>query len=520
MEKNEPQFNLVREKWVPIAGKERASLGDLFIDASLPRFGGNAIEKISLLKLALAIAQASGTPEDNTAWRNLGSTGLAAQAMAYLAKHEDEFWLYGDRPFLQMRAISDAEEVPYGALQPEIATGNTTVLIQSQIERTCSPEEVAVLLVTLMNFAQGGKKADNSVVLSTGYHGKSNEKGNPSTAKAGPALGFLGYLHSFLLGSSIQETIWLNLLTQRDIEGMSYLSEGLGRAAWEAMPIGEDDLIARKLRESYLGRLVPLSRFVLFTSKGVHYSEGIPFPGHKEGAHDPSIAVSAGSDRKALWTNPDLRPWRQLPALLSFFDATSTDQFDCRLLRIAIPRASQELPCFALWSGGLKVSSNAGEQYVSGLDDFVESEVLLSSAWMEAVWFQRLKIEMEDLKTLSKSLYGSIASYFKTLKAEGKEIAAKASGVFWEDCESIFPELVVACGESSDGNLFAKRKQFARFAEECYDRACPRESARQIEAWAAHRILTYHYVNPAAVPTPKAAKASRSGTKRKTKNKG
>lgn len=502
---DENRFNLVHERWVPIAGKERVSLEELFLDTSLPGFGGNAIEKISLLKLTLAIAQAACTPEDDGAWRSIGPDGVAVRAVAYLSEHEKDFWLYGKHPFLQMPAIASAEKVPYGALQPMIATGNTTVLFQSQIERSYSDEELALLLVTLMNFAHGGKKTDNSIVLSPGYQGKTSDKGKPSTGKSGPALGYYGYLHSFLVGKILRETIWLNLLTLEDIKGMPFLSEGLGRPTWERMPAGEDDSLARKSRESYLGRLVPLSRFVLFDVDGIHYSEGISFPSHLEGAQDPSVAVSSTAGRHALWTNPDQRPWRQLPALLSFFDATSNDSFDCRLMRVAIPRASIQVPFFSLWSGGLRVHVAMGEQNVRGLDDFVESEVLLSSSWLDKSWFQKLKLEMEALKTLSKSLYGSIASYFKGLKADGTEVAAKASDSFWKTCEGIFQELVDACGSATGEDLAAIRKHFALFAEECYDLVCPRASARQIEAWAAHRLSTYRYLNSSGGGKPATA---------------
>jgi len=57
-------------------------------------------------------------------------------------------------------------------------------------------------------------------------------------------------------------------------------------------------------------------------------------------------------------------------------------------------RARKTIPCFGIWSGGLRVSSNAGEQYAGGSDDFVESETLLSSDWLGDPWFLRLKSEM------------------------------------------------------------------------------------------------------------------------------
>ncbi len=421
---------------------------------------------------------------------------MASKTVAYLTSHEDEFWLYGGRPFLQMPAIHKAHKVSLGALLPMIATGNTTILLQSQMEGSYSDAEIAVLLVTIENFALGGKKTDNSVVLSPGYRSKTNEKGKPSTGKSGPSLGYLGYLHTFLLGASVLESIWLNMMTHEDIAGMGYLSAGLGMPVWERMPAGEDDPVARSARESYLGRLVPLCRFVLLDGASIHYSEGIGYPGHKDGAQDISVAVSPGADKKALWTDPDKRPWRQLPALLSFYDATSTDGFDCRLLRIAIPRIASVGWNFSLWSGGLKVSSNAGEQYASGGDDFVESEVLLNASWLGATWFHRLKNEMDALSDLGKAVFGAVASYYRSLNAEGKGPASKATEGFWNDCESVFARLNEACGSNGTSELAGIRVHIARIAEARYDGACQRESARQIEAWAAHRISTWRYLHP------------------------
>jgi CRISPR system Cascade subunit CasA len=486
-------FNLVREPWIPIAGRDRVSLAELFASTSLPALGGNAIEKISLLKLALAVAQTAATPEDDAEWAKSGFRGIGERSCSYLEDHVDDFWLRSDRPFLQVPAIAEAEQISLGAAQPMIAAGNSTIFFESQIERDYSDPEIAVLLVTLMNFALGGKKTDNTVVLSKGYMGKTKENGKPRTGTSGPSLGFLGYLHNFLLGRSVLETVWLNLLTKTDIEGMAFFGKGLGRPIWERMPGGEDDEIARISRDSYLGRLLPLSRFVLLAGEGLHYSGGITYPSHKEGAQDVSIAVTSDSDRKALWTDPDKRPWRQLPSLLAFFKSQSENDFDCRLLRVAIPRAAKAGAPFRIWSGGLRVSSNAGEQYVSGRDDFLESEIELDPNWLGEAWFQRLKLEMDALEDQGKGLFRSVLAYGAALKADTAGHAAKATEGFWSDCESIFQELVTSCGDGEGARREALRKRIARIAEAKYDETCPRDSARQFEAWAEHRISTSRY---------------------------
>src|SRR5690606_11842483 len=149
-----------------------------------------------------------------------------------------------------------------------------------------------------------------------------------------------------------------------------------GAAPWEQMPAGESCVLAEALKSSITGRLIPLSRFCLLAENGLHYSEGIVHLGYKEGVIDPSISVDfSAKDPKAIWTDPEKRPWRLLTALLSFFSQTDNKGFDCYQLRLNMRRAIQRIPVIGIWSGGLRVSNNAGEQYVSGSDDFVESMI-------------------------------------------------------------------------------------------------------------------------------------------------
>jgi len=315
---------------------------------------------------------------------------------------------------LQLPAIASAKVQPFGAVLPEISTGNTTVLSQVQVQQEVDDGDKALLLLTLMGFSLSGKKTDNSVVLTPDYSGKRNEKGKPSTGKPGPALGHMGLLHSFLIGENLWSTIWLNLLTSPQIEQTNLYPEGLGQAPWECMPEGEGCPEAMKLKQSLMGRLLPVSRFCLLTEDGLHYSEGIAHPGYKEGVVDPSMAINySGKEPKALWVNPEKRPWRELTALLGFFDQSDAQGFQSWQLRHSLDRARDVTDEFAIWSGGLRVSSNAGEQYASGSDDFVESQVWLDSDMLEASWFGQLKMEMDALDGLAKNLYGRVQGFSK-----------------------------------------------------------------------------------------------------------
>lgn len=497
----ENRFNLIDQPWLPVAGVGRVSLRQIFENPQYRSLGGNPVERIALMKLLLAIAQAAATPADEQGWRTQGAEGLARSCLAYLDRWHERFYLYGEQPFLQMPAIRAAALQSYGAVLPEVSTGNTTVLNHGQVERSLDDGEKALLLISLMGFALSGKKTDNSVVLTPGYAGKRNDKGKPSSSKPGPAVAHMGLLHSFLIGSNLQETLWLNLLTTQQVGQAAIFPQGIGTAPWEKMPNGEDCPVAQELRESLMGRLVPLCRFCLLAEDGLHYSEGLAHAGYKDGVCDPSVAIDhSGKEPKALWVDPEKRPWRELTSLLGFIEQSGRQGFQSLQVRAGLGRARDVTEAFAIWSGGLRVSSNAGEQYASGSDDFVESQVWLHSAMLGEPWFFQLKAEMDALGDLAKGLYGRVMAFFKEQKVDGGKLAAQASTMFWQLCERHFQQLVDAC--EPDGQGAEQRHQlrltFAGYVQQAYDHFCPKETARQLDAWAKCRPNNSKYLTQEA----------------------
>jgi CRISPR system Cascade subunit CasA len=470
-------YNLIDEPWIPMVDAGLTSLKDVFSNNIYRGLGGNPVQKIAITKLLLAIAQAACTPEDDDDLVSLGASGLAQKCLAYLAVWHERFYLYGDQPFLQIPEIKAAAMQSYGAVLAEVSTGNTTVLTQSQTEKPLTNADKAMLIVQLMGFALGGKKVDNSVVLSDGCQNKS------PAAKPGPSVGFLGFLHSFLQGQNVLETLWLNIFTKSQVASMDVYSQGVGTAPWEVMPTSEDCVVATALKFSLMGRLLPISRFCLFTENGLHYSEGILHPDYKGGGVDPSVSINYGGKvPRVLWADPDKRPWRMLTSMLAFFSRSSGDGFDCPQLRLNMARAVSHTKTIGVWSGGLRVSNNAGEQYVTGFNDFVESIIWLNCGWLGEIWFANLQQEMEELNNLSKIVYRATMGYFKNQNMDGKGLAARAGGVFWEQCNGHFQALVNACYNTDDAHNM--RKIFARIACVSYDTYCLNDTARQMDSWA------------------------------------
>jgi CRISPR system Cascade subunit CasA len=494
----ERHFNLVDEPWIPVVDFGRISLRQLFSDDRYRRLSGNPVQKIALLKLLLSIAQAACTPDDDDEWKALGSRGLANRCLDYLQCWHDRFWLYGEHPFLQMPTISKAAVQSFSAVSPEIATGNTTLLNQSQKGQPLDDADKALLLVCLAGFALAGKKTDNRVVLTPGYTGKQNDKGKPSSGRAGPSLEFLGLLHSLYMGETLLETLWFNLLTCEDLSGFNHFSEGVGTAVWERIPEGEDCEIAQRLKSSLQGRLVPLCRFCLLSDAGLHYSEGIQHPSYRDQVVDPTVSVNFSKKKpQVLWANPEKRPWREIASLLGFLQTDNNNTFQTLQLSATLPRIRQGDAVIALWCGGLRVSSNAGEQYASGTDDYVESETQLHTARLGSIGFEHLKLEVSRLESLAKILYGSVCAYFKHMGMsleDAKSPAEQTTHRFWQLCERNFQQLVNLSFNDPEA-LGTLRRHYAGYLWETYDKICPRETARQIEGWAAHRPNAGKYLS-------------------------
>lgn len=487
------RFNLVDEPWIPVADFGLASLKQIFSDSSIRTLNTNPVQKIALMKLLLAIAQAAFTPNNNKEWIEIGFEGMAKKTVSYLDEKRDLFFLYGAKPFLQMKEISSAKKQGYGAVHLYIASGNNTVLNQSQVDRELTDAEKAQLLIFLMGFAPGGKQTDNSIVLSKNYNGKN------SSGKPGSLLGSRGYLHTLLTGKNMIETLWLNILTKEQISDIRFFSSGIGVPPWEKMPVGEDCETARKLKSSYMGRLVPMSRFVLFKENDLHYSEGIAHPELKEGGFDPTIAVDfSTSTPKVLWVDPEKRPWRQLVAMLSFFSSERRKSFDCRQLKFGLIRVREAVKEFGIWSGGINLSNKAGEQYATGNNDFVESEITLYSKSLGYPWFSKLKDEMNALEDLSNIIDKAIKGYYRKLKADRKttsKLATLATNLYWQLCEQNFQDLLDACDDNTGIVTKDLRQVFAKFVNKAYNAYCPQDTARQLDAWASNRPFINKYLN-------------------------
>lgn len=271
-------------------------------------------------------------------------------------------------------------------------------------------------------------------------------------------------------------------------------SAGIGTPPWEKMPLGEDCPVAQALKNSLMGRLVPLNRFCLLAQNGMYYCEGISYDSYADGSFEPTqfIGHKEGQSDKfeTLWADPDKKPWRSLTSLLSFLENNTTNRKTCPQLELGVRRCSKLMQGVTIWSGGQRFTSKAGEQYMSGSDDAVESIIRLEAEDIQGdLWFSNFSLEISNLEKYAQKLYSAVLHYYADCHAEdkGKTLAKKACASFWQEAEPLLQELIEA---SAPGNSVATvRKKYRLLVQKIYNLSCPRETATQLMNWAKNRIV-------------------------------
>jgi len=492
----ENRFNLIDEPWIPIVDVGQVSLRQLFSHPEYRALGGNPVQKIALTKLLLSIAQSAYTPEDDEEWAALRPSGLAEKCLNYLDQWHDRFFLYGEKPFLQMPLLASSIQSEKGknpvsigySYYPSLPSENNTILTQSNIIRELTPPERAIFVITQMNMA-----LKTSAVIK-----ELKGRGKISCASSGPSVGGgSGYVQSYLIGLSMLETLWMNMVTQEKIEQSPQWGEGLGTPPWERPLESQNCEAAEKLKLSYMGCLVGMSRFMLLEESTIYLAEGVQYPNYKDGWFEPSVSADMSSKEiKPLLLNVQKKPWRELTSLLSFVTATSQKGYDCMQIRHGFERLKNWKNPVGVWSGGLKVTYSMKDQKCKADDDFIESYVVLPAPNLitgeDSKWFNALSLEMSLMEDLAVKLGNSVYHCNKREIKDSKErdkradaLKKPAQNLFWQLCERRFQELVEACDDAEQAHTM--RPVFAGFVHKAYDTYCPKDTARQLDAWAKNR---------------------------------
>ena len=478
---NEENFyNLIDEPWIPVLMKDgtnrSVTLGEVFADSvrAIVDLALNPYERVAVFRLLLCIAQAALGPErlkDERAWKVVKPL-VGSISADYLKKWHDRFYLYGPHAFLQPDCISLVKvdgATPCEKLVIRLSSGNKSTLYDHEAvgnARRLSNANLVLGFLVYQNFSSGGLSGQ---CVWDGVPTEKSIQGAPCRERS--------MLFSIVEGSSLLETVWLNLIT--DDWSRHSLKTEWGRPFWEFATLSRADTTGNE--KTLLGRLAPLSRAIKLThdTPVCILGEGLSYP-QIPASREPMASVKLQKGAKKdefsetyVSANPARMPWRELSSILSIRETGG------RKAALSI-RHLTSLPdekTFTLWTGGL-YSEKAKEV------ETVEWKVRLSVGLLEETALARYQEAITLADRQRMSLYFAAAEYARVMLVDDESrFSVPAERLFWDILAQADQRKLVQDVESM--TYLADWRNAIRFAaEDAYRRACPAMNARQMEAFA------------------------------------
>ena len=458
-------FNLIDAPWIPVryrSGDARmVSLDTLFREASaIADLDAAPHERISLIRLLVCITQAElGAPETPEDWGDFGQD-LATRIPAYLHRPDiyPHFELFGDGPrFLQQQVAASATDYPVDQIDYHLASGNTSTLLDHEggNARRFTPAKLARAILAYQNFFIGGSMA-------------SKVKGN------GPSLKFL---HCLLQGSNLHETILLNCLDQITIN--EHFSS-MGLPSWAAEPD------ASGVEDGYLPRLCPkvCALWVMDEGFRIQIEQGRTYLEHPAARDSFATVYSDGDKRILLRANLAKGIWKDLHVITMLRKAGQQEQ-----------QAPLNLQSHAQSFGNDKVDLWLGE-FVKAKDakviDSIESVFTVPMRLFSDQGRILYEKGVQHAETQANQIYGAVKQYGAALKNESPPTDL-AKQHYWntlDACQGILLDLVREIDTHPLTENFGEgddpwSRAVWDAARAAYEKVCPRQTPRQIQAYAA-----------------------------------
>jgi len=358
-------MNVAFDPWIPVVTTtgERAMASLCAVLSEGAQYADLAVrphERVSLMRFFLCVVHAAlDGPKDYDEWCEAPKR-LPEKAWHYLDNWKDSFELFHpSKPWLQVAALTKNVEgestpiniqqwTPVSKLTFSLATGNNTTLFDHAgmaETRDLVLSETLLSMLTFQCFSPGG------LISQVYWNGRQSGK----SSKDGPCVP-ASMVHAFLRGGSLHDSIHLNLPTHEDIR-FNYGSRPIGKPVWEMMPASPADTAGvRNATETYMGRLVPLTRVIRLHSSGERMllGDGLVYPPFSDGfPPEPTATVITRKngnkeERAVLSYRPAKALWRELAAIVVKRKAEGTggplclralqDSEDCDLLVAALAR--------------------------------------------------------------------------------------------------------------------------------------------------------------------------------------
>ncbi len=494
-------MNLVNDPWIPVILQDKSSatvsLRDIFTRGeTIADLAANPCQRIALMRLLICVAQAAlDGPADEAEWRTCRGR-LASAALAYLDKWQHRFNLFGEHAFLQVDGLENPDDSfvkPITTLDATSANGGTGLTMlwdHAATSSESSVDEIAIPLFLLcyLNFSCSGKV------------GKAQWRGSVFNGSAATAPSH-NFLHTYLLGRNIVDTIHFNLVSKEIVKSSVCVGDFTkwGNPVWESMPKSPDDKDAMcNAAETYLGRLVPLSRLVLLMKHdGRRYScmvgpppeclkmKRIPF------LREPAATVRLSKKDGApyyLSAKAGRHIWRDLEAILALDQEGGTLALLPFMQTFVFP---QQTTCFRVWIGGSVRGDNEGKY-----DDLVEWSAELPSACFLDRSLTAYKTGISLAEQTEGCLRAALEKYNQPIcdkPAKGnikfirdsKQIPYNlAKTLYWQSLDGSFSVLLEAVEKNTVLSFEAWRRVIDSALRAAYAQTCPHATPRQIQAYA------------------------------------
>lgn len=475
-------FSLLTKPWIPVAGRDPVSLNELFENDEAYELCGPVADQLACFLFLRALTQRACEDllEYREDWQDLTPEAFRRKVLDYLHKHEELFDLEGEKPFLQyvaFRSMTTKNSWRLSDLRVGVSIGNTKILTERESSSPLTVSELVCSILRLVAFPWGGKYHDKSITLQKGLIK------NKATGRA-LTIGKYGYLHNFAWADGLVETLRYNLLTKEDVDKIRFIN-GMGIPAWERLPDNEGDF-----HFTLYEFLFPVSRFFLMQGDRVIVTEGVR-PTLTPGMVPPSVAVREFIEPKkntqikieTLDTKSLSLPWRHIDEILPFYSKENKG-WHCAQTEAVRGRKGRK----GVWSLGIQVSYNSGDQFVAVNDGFVSQIFKFPDEEVSArLAYARYDVEMRRLEKLVGYIRKATGKYWSDLHfvKDVSERIKQAEQNFWSECDNLKEELEVLC---VTGEVEAYRTKTRELVGKTFDRMCPKiPGSKRLEAWAKNR---------------------------------
>ncbi len=488
-------MNLTTNPWIPAIRNDGSrglfSLQELFAEAHRLRdLAVKPHERIALVRLLICITQAAlDGPSDEDDWEDCESK-IQPIVAPYLEKWAGSFELFGEGPrFLQFGNLQPGKETDEGnastKLDLSLSTGNNPTLFDNRSceQRAVDPVRAPLNLLAFQCFSPGGR------IGIARWNGK-DTPGNGASGHAPCTPSSM--IHSFVVGRHLLETLRFNLLT-RECVADTHGSQKWGRPIWE-MPVhsAADSGAIENATQNYLGRLVPLSRAIRLNEDGVSVilANGLEYPIYPAYREATATIRKMDKETKLLPAAIGRSLWRQLSAIVIKRRADG----DPVCGPLALRHNFGDSPT-TLWVGALITDK-------AKIEEVIESVYTLPSEIFSDLGRASFENGVNFAGKWESALRNCLKEYAATLNAVEVSVA-RAAQIFWTRLEQHLSDLFEIARNPdlvADLPACAWGRAVKAAAQDAYQQSCPRQTPRQIEAYA--RGLRKLHVHNETQPHP------------------